>query len=99
MVTKRMVATIKRRTDRGGIYMAYLSMIITGGTFMKVFGVTKWYWYILAAVLLFVLRYLAGYVEEKKGILGAEQRGYSELNPEWGKMMDKLDKIAERCEK
>lgn len=95
MVTRRQIASLKRRTDRGGVYVSYLSMLFTGGTFLKVFGVTGWWWYAAGAVTLVVARYVLGYLEEKRGILGAEQKAYSELNPQWTELMEKVDRIEE----
>ena len=91
-----MIANHKRRFDRGGTYVNYLTMFFTGGTFVRVFGITDWWVYLLGVVMLIGYRYITGYLEEKKGILEEEQKRYAQLNPEWKELIIKIDKLMEK---
>lgn len=92
-MTKKHIARHKVRFDRGGNYLNYLTVVFTGGTFLKVFGAT-WWVYIAGAFGVIAYRYIAGYVEEKIGIIQAEQSRYYDLNPAWKEMNDKIDTIV-----
>ena len=96
LLTKKQLATHKRRLDRGGIYYGYFQMISTGAILVRVFGITQWWIYVIGVLSLAILRYISGYYEEKKGILAAEQRGYSELNPYMTEMMRDIKDIKKR---
>lgn len=99
MITKRNLVNHKRRFDRGGNYVNYLTMFFTGGTFVRVFGITNPLVYLLGVIALIGYRYITGYVEEKKGILQEEQKRYAELNPEWKELIVKIDKLIRQNEK
>jgi hypothetical protein len=82
----------KRRMDRGGLYIGYITMLFTGGIFVKVFGIDEWWVYLVGAVLLVAFRYACGYFDHKY-ILKAEQNGYSEDNPTLMKIIKELEEI------
>lgn len=93
MITTKRFADHKRRFDRGGTYLNYITIVFTGGTFLKVFG-ASWYVYALGIIGVIAYRYIAGYIEERSGVIQAEQGRYAELNPQWNILMEKIDKLS-----
>jgi len=71
----------KRRVDRGGVYIQYFQMIATATILVKIFNITEWWVYVLGGIAILAVRYVAGYVDEKKKILANEQKGYTNENP------------------
>ena len=87
------IAFYKRRFDRGGTYVGYLQVLISGTILGRVFGIEKWWVYAIGIIALVAFRFIAGYFEERKGVLSAEQKNYSELNPEWKALIEKIDEL------
>jgi len=85
----------KRLFDRGRVYAGYYQIIGTSLIMMKVFNVSKWYFYIIFIIVVFGVTYLLGYFDDKK-VLKEELKQYSEKNPV---MMDILAEIKELNEK
>ena len=93
ILTARNLSRKKRRFDRGGLYLNYLAILVTGGTFLKVFGWTAWWHYLIGTIAVILLRYIAGYIDDKFGILSNEQDQLTRKNIEWNKMMNLLNEI------
>lgn len=89
------IARHKRRLDRGGVYWNYLSMISTGAILARVFDITEWWIYVLGFIGIITFRYISGYIEDKKGILSAEQQSYSDQNPFNIEVLKQLKEINE----
>lgn len=89
------IARHKRRLDRGGVYWNYLSMISTGAILARVFDITEWWIYVLGFIGIIAFRYISGYIEDKKGILSAEQQSYSDQNPFNIEVLKQLKEINE----
>lgn len=96
---KQGIARHKRRLDRGGIYWGYFQMISTGAILVRVFQIDQTWVYVAGLILIFAFRYICGYLEDKKGILSAEQESYSELNPINTKMFKYLEEIKQKLER
>lgn len=89
------IAKHKRRLDRGGVYWNYLSMVSTGAILARVFNITDWWVYALGFIGIITFRYVSGYIEDKKGILSAEQQSYSDKNPFNIEVLKQLKEINE----
>jgi hypothetical protein len=92
----RTVSRLKRKFDRGGLYLNYLSIIVTGGTFLKVFGLDSWYHYFAGAVVVVLFRFIAGHLDDRFGILSNEQDQLTRKNPEWQDMAKKIDELYKK---
>lgn len=89
------IAKHKRRLDRGGVYWNYLSMVSTGAILARVFDIKEWWVYVLGFIGIITFRYVSGYIEDKKGILSAEQQSYSDQNPFNIEVLKQLKEINE----
>ena len=89
------IARHKRRLDRGGVYWNYLSMVSTGAILARVFNITDWWVYVIGFIGIITFRYVSGYIEDKKGILSAEQQSYSDQNPFNIEVLKQLKEINE----
>ena len=69
IISSKSISVHKRRMDRGGIYVIYFQMFATAAILVRVFNVDKWWVYVLGGILLFSIRYILGYWDEKKKIL------------------------------
>lgn len=87
------ISVHKRRLDRGGVYVQYFQMLITATILVKVFNINKWWVYLSGGILIFIIRYIMGYIDEKKKVLANEQRGYTDENPAIQKILNDLDYI------
>ncbi len=90
------IARFKRKFDRGGLYLNYIAILISGGTFLKVFEINEWWAYLLGTITVIVFRYVAGFIDDKSGILSHEQDQITRRNLEWNKMMDLLKEIDKK---
>lgn len=87
------IARFKKKFDRGGVYITYIQFIVVGWTFLKVIHLDKWYWYLSSAFGVVLVRYLAGYLDERIGILKHEQDQYANQNPLLKKMAHDIETI------
>ena len=81
--------------DRGGQYIGYITMLFTGGIFVKVFGMDDWWVYIIGAILLIISRYLFGFFDQRI-ILKNEQKGYSDENPTLMQILHEVEEIKKK---
>ena len=63
---------------------------------MKVFGWDRWWHYLLGTIAVVVFRYIAGYLDDKWGILSNEQDQLTRKNLEWNKLVKKIDEINDK---
>jgi len=96
IISPKTIADHKRRVDRGGIYYGYFQMIATTTILVKIFNINQWWVYLLGALFVIILRYLAGYWDEKKKVLANEQQGYNDENPTIQKILNDLDFIKNK---
>jgi len=82
----------KRYLDRGGVYFGYYSMVATSLILIKIFNIRGWYWYVIFILLIFILRFLAGFLDDRY-VLRDEQRQLYEKNPVIEEINKKLDKL------
>lgn len=85
----------KRRFDRGGLYLNYLTGLGMAAIFVKIFNLNAWWVYALGVVLIMTYRYFMGYLDEKKKILEQEQKGYAQENPILMDILNQLKKLNE----
>lgn len=95
-INSKTLADHKRRLDRGGTYYGYFQMIATATILVRVFNIDSWWVYVLGAVLIMVVRYVMGYLDERKKILANEQDGYNKENPAIQKILTDLNYIKKQ---
>jgi hypothetical protein len=79
--------------DRGGVYLNYITLLVTGGTFLKVFGWDRWYHYLIGTIAVILFRFIAGHLDDRYGILSNEQDQLTRKNPEWNDLVKKIDEL------
>ena len=101
-ITLRKIATIpnfskhKRRFDRGGTYLNYIAILVSGGTFLKVFNITQWWAYALGTLLVILFRYITGYLDDRSKVLANEQDQYTKQNPMLTDMARDIKEIKDK---
>jgi len=84
----------KVRFDRGRTYYSYLNSIITAGL-VWIFSKGDWIDSALAALSVFVLIYIFGFLDQKFNVLKREQKIYSEENPVLMDIKNEIKKLNE----
>jgi hypothetical protein len=88
----------KRRFDRGGTYWGYFQMLSTGAILGGVFEIKTWWIYVLGLLIIVSFRYISGYLDDKKGLLKAEQGSYANENPVFKELFRRLDEIESKID-
>lgn len=89
----KMISDHKRRFDRGGTYFGYFQMLASSTILIRVFDIKTWWIYVLNFIVIMSVRYLMGYVDEKKKILQNEQAGYNRENQAIQQILNDLNTI------
>jgi len=97
-VNKKKIIKYKRWLDRGGIYQGYYSIIAISLILVNSFDIKEWWAYVLFIVCIFILRFIAGWLDDKF-ILKDEQKSYTDRNPFMIEINDKLTQINENVNK
>ena len=90
------ISRIKRKFDRGGVYLNYVTFVMSLATMLKVFSITAWWIYAIGIIAIVLLRCIAGYIDDRVGILSNEQDQLTRKNLEWNKLIEKIDEILKR---
>ena len=84
----------KVRFDRGRTYYSYLNPILTAGL-VWIFSKGDWIDSTLAALSVFVMIYVFGFLDQKLNVLKREQKIYSEENPVLMDIKNEIKKLNE----
>ena len=96
MKLSNIISKHKKRLDRGGQYINYLQGSLGVTILIAVLKIKVWWVYVLGILLILLIRYIGGYIDEKTGTLKKEQKRYCEENPIIMEILNKINQILKQ---